>query len=52
MNFYKHRMPNTQRFLSAASFSPEHRRKRRPQISAIIASREANQGRCLPARFK
>jgi hypothetical protein len=36
-------MLNTRLFLSAASFSPEHRRRHRPQINAIIASREGSQ---------
>jgi hypothetical protein len=31
---YPNIMPNTRRFLSAASFSPEHRRTYRPQVNA------------------
>jgi hypothetical protein len=47
-----HYMPNTRRFLSAASFSPEHRRKHRPQINASYLCETANQRRCLPTRLK
>jgi hypothetical protein len=43
-------MPNTRptrRFLSAARFSPEHRRRYRPKINAITASREGSQSEAL-----
>jgi hypothetical protein len=41
--YYKRSMPNTRRFQSAASFSPEHS----PQINAINASRAVSQSEAL-----
>jgi hypothetical protein len=44
-------MPETRRLLSAAGFSPEHRRRHRPNaITALVKA--INQRRCLSARFK
>jgi hypothetical protein len=42
--------PNTRQFLSAASFYPEHRRRRRPQINAITAPRDGSQSQALFTR--